>query len=188
MRGKRSIHRKIKECLGYEPDAPDPEVRKDWRERTSRVCKPCWELKYCPYGPLVEQLPLLPLTSGAVSEHNAYLQKCLDTGLVGEIEMLTPDRREELARWLEDDQLLLMQALNHLRRERSSKVNVGPREGPLPPPHEYRVRFDWTDADPKSIADLPQELRRDVRKRITEIKRTYREGLRAGQLLSLIHI
>lgn len=23
------------------------------------VCKPCWELKYCPYGPLVEQFPLL---------------------------------------------------------------------------------------------------------------------------------
>lgn len=22
------------------------------------VCKPCWELKYCPYGPLVEQFPL----------------------------------------------------------------------------------------------------------------------------------
>src|SRR5688572_27117364 len=26
-------------------------------ERPS-VCKPCWELKYCPYGPLVEQFPL----------------------------------------------------------------------------------------------------------------------------------
>ncbi len=24
------------------------------------VCKPCWELKYCPYGPLVEQFPLSP--------------------------------------------------------------------------------------------------------------------------------
>lgn len=21
------------------------------------VCKPCWELKYCPYGPLVEYFP-----------------------------------------------------------------------------------------------------------------------------------
>jgi hypothetical protein len=21
------------------------------------VCKPCWELKYCPYGPLVEFFP-----------------------------------------------------------------------------------------------------------------------------------
>ncbi len=24
------------------------------------VCKPCWELKYCPYGPLVEYFPLYP--------------------------------------------------------------------------------------------------------------------------------
>jgi hypothetical protein len=24
------------------------------------VCKPCWELKYCPYGPLVEFFPLHP--------------------------------------------------------------------------------------------------------------------------------
>ena len=23
------------------------------------VCKPCWELHYCPYGPLVEQFPLM---------------------------------------------------------------------------------------------------------------------------------
>ncbi len=23
------------------------------------VCKPCWELKYCPYGPLVEFFPLI---------------------------------------------------------------------------------------------------------------------------------
>jgi hypothetical protein len=25
-----------------------------------QVCKPCWELKYCPYGPLVEGFPLSP--------------------------------------------------------------------------------------------------------------------------------
>jgi hypothetical protein len=25
-----------------------------------KVCKPCWELKYCPYGPLVEYFPLHP--------------------------------------------------------------------------------------------------------------------------------
>jgi hypothetical protein len=30
----------------------------DWEKRVKAVCKPCWELKYCPYGPLVEQFPL----------------------------------------------------------------------------------------------------------------------------------
>src|SRR2546425_12082484 len=31
-----------------------------WRTRVKAVCKPCWELKYCPYGPLVEYFPLHP--------------------------------------------------------------------------------------------------------------------------------
>ena len=30
----------------------------NWRKRVKAVCKPCWEIKYCPYGPLVEQFPL----------------------------------------------------------------------------------------------------------------------------------
>jgi len=30
----------------------------NWEERVKAVCKPCWELKYCPYGPLVEDFPL----------------------------------------------------------------------------------------------------------------------------------
>ncbi len=30
----------------------------DWPRRVKAVCKPCWELKYCPYGPLVEDFPL----------------------------------------------------------------------------------------------------------------------------------
>jgi hypothetical protein len=29
-----------------------------WDRRVKAVCKPCWELKYCPYGLLVEQFPL----------------------------------------------------------------------------------------------------------------------------------
>ncbi len=30
----------------------------NWEKRVKSVCKPCWEIKYCPYGPLVEQFPL----------------------------------------------------------------------------------------------------------------------------------
>ncbi len=30
----------------------------DWKSRVKSVCKPCWELKYCPYGSLVENFPL----------------------------------------------------------------------------------------------------------------------------------
>jgi len=30
----------------------------DWAKRIKAVCKPCWELRYCPYGPLVEHFSL----------------------------------------------------------------------------------------------------------------------------------
>jgi hypothetical protein len=30
----------------------------NWKRRVKAVCKPCWEIKYCPYGPLVEEFPL----------------------------------------------------------------------------------------------------------------------------------
>lgn len=30
----------------------------NWSKRAKAVCKPCWEIKYCPYGPLVEDFPL----------------------------------------------------------------------------------------------------------------------------------
>lgn len=30
----------------------------NWDKRVKAVCKPCWEIKYCPYGPLVEDFPL----------------------------------------------------------------------------------------------------------------------------------
>ena len=30
----------------------------DWNKRVKAICKPCWEIKYCPYGSLVEYMPL----------------------------------------------------------------------------------------------------------------------------------
>jgi hypothetical protein len=30
----------------------------DAKRRVKSVCKPCWEVRYCPYGPLVEQFPV----------------------------------------------------------------------------------------------------------------------------------
>lgn len=36
----------------------------DWNKRIKAVCKPCWEIKYCPYGSLVEYMPILKATDG----------------------------------------------------------------------------------------------------------------------------
>lgn len=48
----------LRRYLGFKEGTPDSIVEKEWKRRTEHVCKPCWELKYCPYGPLVEQFPL----------------------------------------------------------------------------------------------------------------------------------
>jgi len=50
-----------KKELGFSPDTDDKTVLKKWKENIKIACKPCWELKYCPYGPLVEDFPLYPV-------------------------------------------------------------------------------------------------------------------------------
>jgi hypothetical protein len=95
MKKKRiPIHPIIKERLGFALEMSDKEVLRIWRERSRNVCKPCWELKYCPYGPLVEQFPLLPQTLEEARHHLEYAQKCLSTGKVGEATPLSPENRE----------------------------------------------------------------------------------------------
>jgi hypothetical protein len=62
------------------------------------VPKPCWELKYCPYGPLVEQFPALPpLKADVDDQHTQYLRECLAKGVYGmgdDEKPLDDDRRE----------------------------------------------------------------------------------------------
>jgi hypothetical protein len=57
-----------KKILGYSPEDDDKEILKEWRENVSIACKPCWELKYCPYGPLVETFPVYPITKQEIRE------------------------------------------------------------------------------------------------------------------------
>ena len=62
------VDTRIKELLGFDQDVSDKEVIDTWKALSSRVCKPCWELKYCPYGPFVEEFALLPPTRKEVEE------------------------------------------------------------------------------------------------------------------------
>lgn len=148
---KTPIHPSIKETLGYEKSQPDEEVFADWKERTTRVCKPCWELKYCPYGPLVEQLPLLPQLRSDVEEHNRYLERCLATNVSGTITPLTAELKELYREWLSDDQTLLHQALvehrgkrafSNLKEGEAAEDRLAQIGGALPPVHLYRAPFD----------------------------------------------
>ena len=69
----------VKRLLGYDEKQTDCEVLRNWKSSSRRVCKPCWELRYCPYGPLVEQSPLLPAIRKDAITHDEYLRECLRT-------------------------------------------------------------------------------------------------------------
>jgi hypothetical protein len=96
------IDPEIKKLLGFGPDEPDDEVMAKWRIASSRVCKPCWELKYCPYGPFVEESPLLPLTRKEMQEQQKYLKECLRKGVSMDGKPLDDNRRQMFKAMIEE--------------------------------------------------------------------------------------
>lgn len=78
-----TMHKSIKKILGYKLNVSDEKILSDWKKRTSELCNPCWELKYCSYGPVVEDFPLLPPIRLGAIKHNNYLKECLKTNKLG---------------------------------------------------------------------------------------------------------
>ncbi|MCK4908809.1 MAG: HNH endonuclease [Planctomycetes bacterium] len=74
------MHASIKKAMGYGINVSEKEIVPDWKKRTGELCKPCWELNYCPFGPMVEEFPLLPVILSEAKEHNAYLKEILKAG------------------------------------------------------------------------------------------------------------
>ncbi|MGA7264615.1 MAG: hypothetical protein WCA23_34390 [Stellaceae bacterium] len=193
-RGRRRrapIHSSIKEALGYDATDDDAVVRSDLEERKRRVCKPCWELKYCPYGPLVEQSPTLPTLRADAAEHNAYLRGALETGLTGSIEVLTPEKRAQYEEWLADEELLLRQAVYEVR----DKQNIAELEkldedeeklqrfaGPLPPIHIYRAAFDEPTGNTPVEQDFSPEIWDQIQQSILRRKELYAKALQPPEL------
>jgi HNH endonuclease len=188
---RQPIHSAIKTRLGYAVDQPDSEVLKDWRSRLRRVCKPCWELKYCPYGPLVEQSPTIPTLLSEAVEHNAYLKRCLDTNLIGNIETLSPETEIEYENWLNDERIPFLQARFRLRQRRqlaeASKHTTDEEKiaawfgGPLPPIHISRTRYSDEEPEVKEGDFAPEDWAELVR--IAEqIKEEYRLALKTGTI------
>ena len=62
----------------------EPELRQELETRLRTICKPCWELKYCPYGPLVEDFPGPPSTIVDHTEYIEYLRQCLEHDAMGD--------------------------------------------------------------------------------------------------------
>src|SRR5258708_7640711 len=76
-----AMEKYIKVLIGLSPNTSDRRANAEWKRRTKNVCKPCWELKYCPYGPLVEQFPLPPVARAEMVEHNNKLKELLKKGI-----------------------------------------------------------------------------------------------------------
>jgi hypothetical protein len=89
------MHPRIKEALGYRKGDAEAKIIADWKQRARKICKPCWELKYCPFGPLVEQFPLVPSLKDESIKHNEYLKNCLATGRMADGRKLD-ERRKKL--------------------------------------------------------------------------------------------
>jgi hypothetical protein len=185
------IHPSIKVALGYERDEPDAAVTADWKARTTRVCKPCWELKYCPYGPLVEQSPTIPSLRTAMIDQITYFQQCLADNTVGNISPISSEDRSRYEQWIADEELLLRQAvyeLEHRRRlEEAGKLSTDEEKieawigGPLPPIHVYRADFDHNDRDMER-ADFSEPDWAEILEIARAIKRKYELAIASGEI------
>jgi hypothetical protein len=83
----------LKTALGYDPETSDKDFLDSWKDRSTQVCKPCWELKYCPYGPFVEQSPLLPSTKESATAHNEHIKRILKTGHIGHVVSIDDEQK-----------------------------------------------------------------------------------------------
>jgi hypothetical protein len=185
------IHLSLKLALGYDEAEDDAEILKDWKARTRRVCKPCWELKYCPYGPLVEQSPTLPNLRHEADEQLDYFKRCVETGTVGSKELLSDDEKKMYQEWLSDDQLLLEQAVTAIAQRRrlehaAEKADddeqiVAWLGGNLPPIHEYRVPFD-VSGRAHTREDFDQNTWNEIQIEIEKTRTKYKDAVRTGEI------
>jgi hypothetical protein len=183
----KSIHPAIREALGYDQEQSVQEVLQDWRRRTSRVCKPCWELKYCPYGPLVEQLPLLPARRGEIADAHEYYRRCLETGLIGEQTPVNEESASRLSAILEDDEFAWEVACREVDSEMRFEIASDEDDPvqaifgqPLPPPHIYRIPFDMGRTSEGSRADVPHAVQNRIWAKVEEVRTKAREALETG--------
>lgn len=197
MAKKKIIHPKIKETLGFDPSIPDKEFLKIWRKKASQVCKPCWELKYCPYGPFVEQSPILPSLKDSSIEHNEYLKNCLATNLIGGVRQLSPEeieeKKERLEMFKKYPRFLLPSIFREMNDEELIKEGVEKNlelfdlyQTPYKDFEKYQVPFpldeDEEEAAKKELEEinkikLTPELKRRIKEKTDKLKEAIKTGI-----------
>lgn len=182
---KKAIHKTIKEALGYPEDIDDKDFLKDWKHRSSQACKPCWELKYCPYGPFVEQSPLLPSLKSEAIAHHEHIKKILETGFIGTADPLDDEQRREVEKFVmvakANPAVLAKRVVRNLFMERITKLAeeegkniLEYMQAPMSDFEKFRVPYplDGSDADDFVIeGELKDGIDAEIR-RLEEIVRT----------------
>ncbi len=101
---KTKLHPQIRKLLGYGPRVSDAWVLSDWKKKSSFVCKPCWELKYCPYGYLTvfarRFAPALPFTRAEAEKDQLEMKESLRTGKYPWGERLDKEDRVLYREWI----------------------------------------------------------------------------------------
>lgn len=73
--GQGAIDPWLKVLAGFSPETEDDEVREYFEEEfPAEIEKPCGILRWCPYGPLVEDFPLHPEAEAYAIEHGKYVR------------------------------------------------------------------------------------------------------------------
>ncbi len=181
------IHPLLKGSLGYDHSISDGEFLDNWKKRSTAVCKPCWELKYCPYGPFVEQSPLLPETRAEAIKYHERLQKCLKSGIIGEERILDEATRSyytELLQIAKTNPGVLAtkvaQELNLARLMKSAEVEERSLEEVLSPPlsdlHRYKVPLPLFEETYQPI-DITPELEKEITKEIERMQKAIISGI-----------
>jgi hypothetical protein len=192
----KQIHPKIKETLGFDISIPDKEFLKIWKQKTTQVCKPCWELKYCPYGPFVEQSPLLPSLRDSSAEHNEYLKNCLATNMIGVIKKLSPEEIEKkkdiLAVLKEYPRFLLPEIFREMNDEELIAEGVEKNlelfdlyQTPYNNFEKYKVPFPLDEDEEKSTEKVLEKIKKikltpELNKRIKEKIDKLKEAIKTG--------
>jgi hypothetical protein len=191
-KGAPELHPAIKQRLGYALDRPDAEVMADWKHRSTQVCKPCWELKYCPYGPFVEQAPLLPSLREDAVEHSQRLAGMLESNTIGDVQDLTDERREYLEGLVELHEIEPIAFAFHVAQDfyrekqiAESHASGGTIEDVFRPPdgpiEVYRVPspLDLTEPDGKEEVpefEITEELQAAIDERLASIRNALETG------------
>jgi len=175
---------------------PDREVLKDWRSRTRHVCKPCWELKYCPYGPLVEQSPILPPERADAVESNDYYKQCLKTKRIGQVTEITEEEKQDFQLILRDRQMLIRRAIFRIEKEDEVKASlktkdpvrtfmgVAERQTNLIKQlflEKRKVDFHPVDNGPPKFDEFDPDTKRRIRTAISEDRAALENAVTTGR-------